>query len=95
MNLAETSALTFTIQSFVTLLVIMDPPGATPIFLGLVADKSAKVRRQLAVQAALVSLLITTALLVLIANKSALIIEIDDQELRVGRAHIELEFVKN
>ena len=58
MNLAETSALTFTIQSFVTLLVIMDPPGATPIFLSLVADKSAKVRRQLAVQAALVSLLV-------------------------------------
>lgn len=58
MNLAETSALTFTIQSFVTLLVIMDPPGATPIFLGLVADKSTKVRRQLAVQAALVSLLV-------------------------------------
>lgn len=58
MNLAQTSALTFTIQSFVTLLVIMDPPGATPIFLSLVADKSAKVRRQLAVQAALVSLLV-------------------------------------
>ena len=45
--------------------------------------------------AALVSLFITTALLVLIASKSALMIEIDDQELRVGRAHIELEFVKN
>ena len=58
MNLVETSALTFTIQSFVTLLVIMDPPGATPIFLSLVADKNAKVRRQLAVQAALVSLLV-------------------------------------
>ena len=58
MNLAEASAITFTIQSFVTLLVIMDPPGATPIFLSLVADKSAKVRRQLAVQAALVSLLV-------------------------------------
>jgi multiple antibiotic resistance protein len=58
MNLAEASTITFTIQSFVTLLVIMDPPGATPIFLSLVADKSAKVRRQLAVQAALVSLLV-------------------------------------
>jgi hypothetical protein len=57
-NLAQASAITFTIQSFVTLLVIMDPPGATPIFLSLVADKSAKVRRQLAVQAALVSLLV-------------------------------------
>ena len=58
MNLAQASAITFTIQSFVTLLVIMDPPGATPIFLSLVADKSSKVRRQLAVQAALVSLLV-------------------------------------
>ena len=36
----------------------MDPPGATPIFLSLVADKSVKVRRQLAIQAALVSLLV-------------------------------------
>lgn len=36
----------------------MDPPGATPVFLSLVADKSVKVRRQLAIQAALVSLLV-------------------------------------
>jgi multiple antibiotic resistance protein len=36
----------------------MDPPGATPIFLGLVADKTPKVRRILAVQAAAVSLLV-------------------------------------
>jgi len=57
-NLVQTSAITFTIQSFVTLLVIMDPPGATPVFLSLVADKSVKVRRQLAIQAALVSLLV-------------------------------------
>ena len=46
------SALTFAVQSFVTLFVIMDPPGATPIFLGLVAEKSQRVRRILAVQAA-------------------------------------------
>ena len=52
------SALTFAVQSFVTLFVIMDPPGATPIFLGLVAEKSARVRRILAVQAAGVSLLV-------------------------------------
>jgi multiple antibiotic resistance protein len=57
-NIVQTSAITFTIQSFVTLLVIMDPPGATPVFLSLVADKSTKVRRQLAIQAALVSLLV-------------------------------------
>jgi multiple antibiotic resistance protein len=36
----------------------MDPPGATPIFLGLVADKSPRVRRILAIQAAAVSLLV-------------------------------------
>ena len=56
MNVIEVSALTFSIQAFVTLLVILDPPGATPIFLGLVADKSKKERVQLAWQAALVSL---------------------------------------
>jgi multiple antibiotic resistance protein len=54
----EISAVTFAVQSFVTLFVIMDPPGATPIFLGLVADKSARVRRVLAIQAAAVSLLV-------------------------------------
>jgi len=52
------SAITFAVQSFVTLFVIMDPPGAAPIFLGLVKDKSPKMRRVLAVQAAGVSLLV-------------------------------------
>lgn len=55
MNLAQASGLTFAIQAFVTLLVILDPPGITPIFLSLVADKSRKERRQLAWQAAIVS----------------------------------------
>ena len=59
-NVIEVSALTFSIQAFVTLLVILDPPGATPIFLGLVADKSKKERVQLAWQAALVSLVVIT-----------------------------------
>lgn len=54
----DISAITFAFQSFVTLLVIMDPPGATPIFLSLVADKSPKVRRVLALQAAAVSFLV-------------------------------------
>lgn len=58
MNVIEVSTLTFSIQAFVTLLVILDPPGATPIFLGLVADKSKKERVQLAWQAALVSLVV-------------------------------------
>jgi len=54
----EIGAVTFAVQSFVTLFVIMDPPGATPIFLSLVADKSVRVRRILAIQAAGVSLLV-------------------------------------
>lgn len=52
------SALTFAVQSFVTLLVIFDPPGATPIFLALVTDKSERERRRLAWQAAFVSLFV-------------------------------------
>ena len=57
-SVKDISAVTFAVQSFVTLFVIMDPPGATPIFLGLVADKTPKVRRMLALQAAAVSLLV-------------------------------------
>jgi multiple antibiotic resistance protein len=38
----------------------MDPPGATPIFLGLVADKSPATRRKLAWQAAAVSFIVIT-----------------------------------
>lgn len=58
MNIVEVSAVTFAIQSFVTLLVILDPPGATPIFLGLVADRSSKERVRLAWQAAVVSFIV-------------------------------------
>lgn len=54
----DISATTFAIQSFVTLLVIFDPPGATPIFLALVSDKSERERRRLAWQAAFVSLFV-------------------------------------
>jgi multiple antibiotic resistance protein len=42
--------------SFITLLVIMDPPGTVPIFLALTAGRSKKDRRSLALQAASVSL---------------------------------------
>ena len=52
------SSLTFAAQAFVTLFVIMDPPGATPIFLGLVGDKSPRERTRLAWQAAAVSLFV-------------------------------------
>lgn len=42
--------------SFITLLVIMDPPGTVPIFLALTSGRSKKDRRGLALQAATVSL---------------------------------------
>ena len=58
MTLANSSAFTFALQVFVTLFVIMDPPGATPIFLALVADKSSQIRKRLAWQAAGVSLVV-------------------------------------
>ena len=52
------SALTFGTQAFVTLFVILDPPGAAPIFLSLASGKSIKVQRRLAWQAATVSLFV-------------------------------------
>jgi multiple antibiotic resistance protein len=55
MTLVSGSAVTFALQAFVTIFVIMDPPGAIPIFLVLVADKEPKVCRRLAWQAAAVS----------------------------------------
>lgn len=54
----KVTALTFAVQAFVTLLVIFDPPGATPIFLALVANKSKQERTRLAWLAAGVSLLV-------------------------------------
>ncbi len=40
---------------FLTLFVIMDPPGITPIFLGLTSGRPAKVQRRMAWQAASVA----------------------------------------
>lgn len=45
----------FGIEAFVTLFVIMDPPGAAPIFLSLAGGRSQEQRRRLAFQAALVA----------------------------------------
>ena len=52
------STATFGIQAFVTFFVIMDPPGATPIFLALVKDQSANKRIRMAWQGAAVSLIV-------------------------------------
>jgi multiple antibiotic resistance protein len=54
-NFAAMSAVTFGVQAFITLLVIIDPPGATPIFLTLVSGSGKKRQRELAWQAAAVS----------------------------------------
>ena len=54
----EITSLTFAVQAFVTLLVIFDPPGATPIFLSLVSNKTQRERTRLAWLAAGVSLLV-------------------------------------
>jgi len=55
------TALTFGAQAFVTLFVILDPPGAAPIFLGLASGKTVKEQRKLAWQAAAVSLFVIVA----------------------------------
>jgi len=43
-------------EAFITLFVIMDPPGTVPIFLALTGGRSQRTRRRLALQAATVSL---------------------------------------
>jgi multiple antibiotic resistance protein len=55
------SATTFGIQAFVTLFVIMDPPGATPIFLALVKNEPSRNRILMAWQGATVSLIVIVA----------------------------------
>lgn len=54
----DINAVTFALQAFVTLIVILDPPGNAPIFLAVLGDRGAKVGRQLAIQAAFISLII-------------------------------------
>mgnify|MGYP001576661998 CR=1 FL=1 len=44
-------------------------------------------------RAGLISLICTSALLLLIAIKCAMVIEIDSEELRVGKAHIPFEYL--
>jgi multiple antibiotic resistance protein len=48
------------IEVFVTLFVIMDPPGTIPLFLSLTGGRSAEMRRRLAWQAVLVAFFVIT-----------------------------------
>lgn len=54
----DVSTLTFALQAFVTLMVILDPPGNAPIFLAVLGERTAKEGRQLAIQAATISFII-------------------------------------
>ena len=45
-------------ESFLTLVVIMDPPGTIPLFLSLTSGRPTRVRTRIAGQAALVALLV-------------------------------------
>ena len=56
--MSDVSTITFALQAFVTLMVILDPPGNAPIFLAVLGDRGAKVGRTLAIQAAGISLII-------------------------------------
>ena len=60
MNLKNASMLTFALQAFVTLFVIMDPPGVTPTFLSVVKNLDNNARRKAAVLASATSLGIIT-----------------------------------
>jgi multiple antibiotic resistance protein len=56
--MSDISTITFGLQAFVTLLVILDPPGATPIFLGVLGNRTRAQRTLLAWQAAGTSLFV-------------------------------------
>ena len=56
----DVTTITFGLQAFVTLLVILDPPGASPIFLGVLGNRSRAERTLLAWQAAATSLFVIT-----------------------------------
>ena len=53
--------MTFFLQAFVTLFVIIDPPGIVPLFLGLTRGRSVRTRRRLAWQAAVVAFSVIVA----------------------------------
>ena len=53
--------MTFFLEAFVTLFVIIDPPGIVPVFLGLTRGRSTRTRRMLAWQAAVVAFAVIVA----------------------------------
>jgi len=60
----------FSLAAFVTLLVVVDPPGVVPIFVGLTKNKSPTQRRTILVRAVLIAFCV--ALFFLIAGRAVL-----------------------
>ena len=58
--MSATSDLKFFIEVFVTLFVIMDPPGTIPLFLSLTSGRSHRTRRRMAWQAVTVAFFVIT-----------------------------------
>lgn len=61
MSLSDVVTLRLVAETFVTLFVIMDPPGTLPVFLALTATMSDRKRERAARQAVLVALLVIVA----------------------------------
>ncbi|MFK8910269.1 MarC family protein [Streptomyces sp. YS-3] len=68
---------------FLTLFVIMDPPGITPIFLALTSGRAAKVQRRMAWQAAAVALGVITVF-GLVGNQILAYLHIDVPALMIA-----------
>lgn len=94
MNLENISAVTFGLQAFVTLFVIMDPPGATPIFLSLVKNKPAAIRNRLAWQGAAVSFFCNYTLCTFRSLDFKLLKYFDSSAARRGRFAIAFGFFR-
>lgn len=60
----------FSLAAFVTLLVVVDPPGVVPIYVALTEDETSKSRRAILVRAVLIAL--GVALFFLIAGRALL-----------------------
>ena len=85
--MSDISTITFGLQAFVTLLVILDPPGATPIFLSVLGDRTRRQRTLLAWQAAGTSLFVIT-LFALFGQFIVDYLEISMPALRLSLIHI-------